>query len=158
MIEAAALTHLATGLTIAVHTGNGEAAKEQLRILTAKAVDPSAYIWVHAQNETDTAHHIAAAHNKSWVSFDGVNADNTDVYLKLLQNMKSQKLLNQVLVSQDSGWYTAGEPNGGNYKDYNTIFTHFIPALQKNGFTRAEIEKIFVTNPAKAFTIKVRKL
>ena len=58
IIEAAALTHLATGLTIAVHTGNGEAAKEQLTILNSYGVSPSARIWVHAQNEVDKTYHI----------------------------------------------------------------------------------------------------
>ena len=53
LIEAAALTHLATGLTIGVHTGNGDAANEQLKILDAKGVGPSARIWIHAQNEKD---------------------------------------------------------------------------------------------------------
>ena len=158
IIEAAAITHLATGLTIAVHTGDGEAAKEQLRILATKGVSPAARIWVHAQNETGKAYHIEAARNKSWVSFDGVNKENIATYLQFLQNMKAEQLLDNVLVSQDSGWYTVGEPNGGNYKDYNSIFTHFIPALKENGFTAAEIEKIFVTNPAKAFAVGVRKL
>jgi len=75
-----------------------------------------------------------------------------------LQNMKAHKLLKNVLVSQDSGWYNVGEPNGGNYKDYNCIFTQFIPAMKANGFSAAEIDKIFITNPAKAFAIRVRKL
>ncbi|HZE84826.1 MAG TPA: hypothetical protein VE035_10995, partial [Puia sp.] len=51
VIEAAAITHLATGLTIAIHTDGGEAAKEELRILAANGVSPEARIWVHAQNE-----------------------------------------------------------------------------------------------------------
>lgn len=158
IIEAAALTHLATGLTIAIHTGNGEAATEHLEILKAKGVSPSARIWVHAQNETDTTYHINAAKTGSWVSFDGVNPGTIKVNMNYLQTMKSASLLSSVLVSQDSGWYKVGEPKGGNYKNYNCIFNDFIPAMRQNGFTQKEIDTIFISNPAKALTIKIRRL
>jgi len=158
IIDAAGITHLATGLTIGVHTGDGEAAKEQLEILKARGVAPEARIWVHAQNEKDNRYHIEAAKMGSWVSFDGINPNTIKDNLVYLQTMKSEKLLDHVLVSQDSGWYNVGEPKGGNYKNYITIFTHLIPSLEQNGFTKEEIDKLFVINPARAFTIRVRKL
>ncbi len=158
IITAAALTHLQTGLTIAVHTGNGEAAKQQLDILQQNGVAPAARIWVHAQNENDTTYHVAAAKKGSWISFDGVNAGSVDTNINFLQVMQQEGLLDQVLLSQDSGWYHVGEPNGGTFNSYQYIFTDFIPALKKNGFTQAAIDKIFITNPAKALTIKVRKM
>jgi len=158
LIEAAALTHLATGLTIAVHTGNGNAAKEQLEILKAHGVAPTARIWVHAQNEPDTAFHVETARRKGWVAFDGVNPESMQAHLQFLQKMKKENLLDRVLVAQDSGWYNIGEPKGGNFKDYNCILTQFIPMLKQNGFTQAELDKFFIHNPAKAFTIGVRKI
>ncbi len=158
IIDAAALTHLATGLTIGVHTGDGEAAKEQLEILKARGVAPSARIWIHAQNEADKSYHIEAAQRGSWVSFDGVNPDTIKATIGYLQNMKADGLLNSVLVSQDSGWYNVGDAKGGNYKNYNCIFTDFIPALKQIGFTQREMDTIFITNPANALMIKTRKL
>jgi predicted metal-dependent phosphotriesterase family hydrolase len=157
IIDAAALTHLATGLTIGIHTGNGDAAKEQLEILKARAVSPSARIWIHAQNEPDMAYHLEAARKGSWVSFDGVNPETLKANVGYLQTMKREGLLASVLVSQDSGWYHVGEPKGGNYKSYTCILTDFIPALKQNGFTKKEIDLLFVVNPAKALTINVRK-
>ncbi len=156
LIAAAALTHLATGLTIGVHTGDGEAAKEQLEILASKGVAPSARIWIHAQNEKDSRYHISAAQRGSWVSFDGVNEDSAKDHISLLQTMKQEGLLQSVLVSHDAGWYHVGEPGGGKFNHYNYIFTDFIPALKENGFTKEDIDTIFITNPAKAFTVKVR--
>lgn len=154
IIDAAAITHLATGLRIGVHTGNGDAANEQLDILKVRNVPASARIWIHAQNEPDTSYHIAAAKKGSWVSLDGVHPKSIDTYINYLNVLKGEGLLANVLVSQDSGWYHVGEANGGEYNNYNSIFTHFIPALKKNGFTQKEIEQVFVTNPAKAFTLK----
>ena len=40
IIDAAALTHLATGLTIGIHTGSGDAANEELKILERRGVAP----------------------------------------------------------------------------------------------------------------------
>ena len=156
--DAAALTHLATGLTIGIHTGNGDAANEELNILERRGVAPSSRIWIHAQNEKDQAYHVEAAQRGSWVSFDGVNPESIDESLRFLQLMKDNKLLGSVLVSQDSGWYHVGEPRGGKYNHYNCIFTDFIPALKQKGITREEIDTVFITNPAKALTVKIRKL
>ena len=158
IIEAAAITHLATGLTIAIHTGNGEANKEELEILKKYGVSPAARIWVHAQKETDKTYHVEAAKAQSWVEFEDVNPETIPLNVDYLQNMKSNNLLNRVLVSHDSGWYNVGEPSGGKYKDYNSIIDLLIPELKKHNFTQEEIDNIFVKNPAKALTINVRKL
>src|SRR5688572_14112499 len=158
IIDAAARTHLATGLTIGIHTGSGDAANEELKILERRGVAPSARIWIHAQNEKNQSYHIEAAQRGSWVSFDGVSPDSIDENLRFVKMMKDKKLLDSVLVSQDSGWYHVGEPKGGTYNHYNCIFTDFIPALKQKGFTQKEIDVIFITNPAKALTVKTRKL
>ena len=158
IIDAAAITHLATGLTIGVHTGDGKAAEEQLEILKSRGVAPQARIWIHAQNEKDPMLHIEAAKKGSWISFDGVSPDSIQENIQFLQNVKKKKLLDHVLVSQDSGWYHVGESGGGDYKNYTCISQEFIPALGKAGFTEEEIHGLFVINPAKAFAVRVRKI
>lgn len=157
IIEAAAITHLATGLTIGVHTGNGAAAQEQLEILKSRGVSPAAKIWIHAQSEKDPAYHIAAAKQGGWVSFDGVSPQTVEAHLACLQTMKREGLLGRVLVSQDAGWYHVGEPGGGSYRNYNSVFDELLPAMRQNGFTQPEINRVFIDNPAEAFAIKVRK-
>jgi phosphotriesterase-related protein len=103
-------------------------------------------------------YHTESARQGSWVSFDGVNPKSKETHIGYLKAMKTEKLLHFVLVSQDSGWYHVGEPGGGDYKNYNYILTDFIPALRHQGFTGEEIDTLFIHNPAKAFTIGVRKL
>jgi predicted metal-dependent phosphotriesterase family hydrolase len=157
-IEAAAVTHLATGLTIGVHTGNGSAAVEEMDIIKSKGLSLSSYIWIHAQNEKDSSFHISAAKQGAWISFDAVYPTDIDRYIDWAKLMKKEGLLRQVLFSQDSGWYHIGEPNGGEYEGYTTVFEKFLPALTRNGFTQEEINQLFYTNPAKALAVKVRKL
>lgn len=154
VIKAAAITHLATGLPIGVHTGDGKAAMQEMNILNHQGVNLNSWVWIHAQSEKDTGFHIKAAREGGWVEFDGVNAESEQLHIGLLKAMKNNQLLHKVLVSQDSGWYHVGEPEGGNYRDYNYIFSHFIPNLKKNGFSPKEVYAIFINNPAMAFSIR----
>jgi len=155
ILKAAAITYKATGLPIAVHTSNGgKPALEELRLLTEAGLPADAWIWVHAQNEKDNAYHLEAAGKGGWVEFDGINNNNTEQYIDLLHKMKTAKLLHRVLISQDAGWYNVGDAGGGNFRDYNSIFDSFIPALLKSGFTEKDIRLLMVENPANAFRIR----
>ncbi|WP_158267527.1 phosphotriesterase family protein [Adhaeribacter arboris] len=156
LVKAAALTHLKTGLTIASHTGNGEAALAQLKLLQENGVAEKAFIWVHAQNEKNAQLHQQAAKSGAWVEFDGISPDNIPEYVQFLQNMKSAGLLKQVLISQDAGWYHVGEKQGGEFRGYETVFTAFLPALRAAGFTKAEVKQLLETNPKQAFTPGLR--
>jgi predicted metal-dependent phosphotriesterase family hydrolase len=158
IIQAAAVTHLQTGLTIGIHTGDGKAAAEELEILRSMGVSPQAYIWIHAQNENDFSLHINAARSGAWIEFDGVNPETAARHIEFLQSMKSASLLNKCLISQDSGWYRVGETGGGKYTGYSFMLSEFVKQLASKGFTPQEIEMLLKRNPAQAFTISVRKL
>ncbi len=158
LIEAAALTHLSTGLTFGIHTGDGAAALEELKIIKAHAVSPEAWIWIHAQNESNRSIHVQVAKEGGWVSFDGVNDNSVEQHVQFLKDMKAEKLLHKTLISHDAGWYHVGEPGGGNFRPYDTVFKTMIPLMYKEGFTKQDIEQVFTINPRNALTIKIRKL
>ena len=157
LVEAAALTHLSSGLTFGVHTGNGEAALAELKIIKAMGVNPEAWVWIHAQNEKNRDVHVQVAKEGGWVSFDGVNDDSIQQYVQFLKDMKAAKLLHKILVSHDAGWYHVGEPGGGQFRAYNTVFKFLLPSLKKEGFTEKEIKQVFEVNPANALTVRVRR-
>ncbi len=156
LIRAAALAHRATGLTIGAHTGPAIAAYEQLAILEAEKVEPSAWIWIHAQGESDPARYDDAARRGAWISLDGVGPDSLDLHVERITELRDKGRLNRVLVSQDAGWYWVGEPDGGTFRPYDTVFTTLIPALRARGFSTQEIDTLFVKNPAEAFAVRVR--
>ncbi len=156
LVQAAARTHLRTGLTIAAHTGPAIGALEQLAVLEDEGVDPIAWIWVHAQAEADSTYYVSVARSGAWISFDGLAPDNVERYVALVAFMKAEGLLDHVLVSHDAGWYHVGEPGGGTFRPYGTLFTELLPALEAAGFTRDEIHQLTVVNPAEAFTVRVR--
>ena len=154
LVTAAARTHLRTGLTIASHTGPSIPAFEELDILRKEGVSPEAFIWVHAQVEKDITSHIKAAKMGAWISFDGINDNNLDDYVRMLKNMKENKLLAKVLLSHDAGWYHPGNRTEVNTEVTQHFFTKLLPLLRKENFSEKEIHQILVTNPAEAFTIR----
>jgi phosphotriesterase-related protein len=158
LVEAGALCHLDTGLTIAVHTGNGEAALDILATLKRHRVDPSAYVWVHAQNEKDRATHDWMAREGAWLEFDGVGWGSLDDHLDAVVDMKRRGHLGRVLISQDAGWYHVGEADGGHYQPHTVLFDHFVPALRARGLDEAQVRMLLVDNPARAFAIDIRRL
>ena len=157
LVRAAARTHLKTGLTIASHTGPAIGAFEEIEILKEEGVDPSAFIWVHAQVEENLEYHVKAAKMGAWISFDGLGWGKPEIYIQMLNNMKSHDLLHKVLISHDAGWYHVGEPNGGNFIGFTTLFKKLLPALTDSGFTDDEINLLLVDNPAEAFSVRVKK-
>jgi phosphotriesterase-related protein len=156
LIRAAARTHLASGLTIAAHTGDGVAALDELATLREEGAGASALIWVHAQNEPDTEKHVRAAELGAWVEFDHVSPKTVGRHVDLVKIMKARGVLHRTLVSHDAGWYEAGKPNGGEYRPYDTVFREFIPALKADGFTQTDVDQLIIGNPREAFSIRIR--
>ena len=158
LTEAAAITHLRTGLTIASHTGPAVAAFEEIEILKVQGVSPEAFVWVHAQSEKNFEEYIKAVRIGAWVSLDGVGDSNIQQYVENLARLKKEKALHRILISHDAGWYEPGKPDGGSFRGYTTIFNKLIPTLKENGFTDNDIDQLLVVNPREAFAIRIRKL
>ena len=158
LIKAAARTHIKTGLPIASHTGPGAPALQQIEILRKEKISPEAFIWVHAQSEEDPLMHLKAAQEGAWISLDGINAGNMNEYLQMINNLREKNYLSKILISQDAGWYSPGEENGGDFRGYDTITSEFLPLLRQHGYSEAETRQLLIENPRKAFEIKIRML
>jgi phosphotriesterase-related protein len=156
LVRAAARTHRASGLTIASHTGPAKLALEQLDVLREEGVGARAFVWVHAQAESDPAVHLKIAERGAWVSLDGYGPTETKRYVELLKALRDRGRLGQVLLSHDAGWYRPGEPEGGEFRPFDALFKVLLPKLKEEGFNQTEIDKVLVRNPAEAFTIRVR--
>lgn len=154
LFEAGILTHLSTGLTLAVHTGkNMEAVELQAQLLSEYKIHSSAWIWTHANKVEDDKILIDFASKGAWISLDGVNRSNTGEYIKRLAIFKQKDLLNKILLSHDGN----GFRNRAEIKKFDAIFENLIPDMLKNGFTNEDIDQIMVRNPREAFCIKIRK-
>ncbi|AXE19422.1 phosphotriesterase [Runella rosea] len=157
LVRAAGLTHLRTGLTICSHTGPALAAFEEIEELQRMGLHPSAFVWVHAQSESNKNLYTKAAQMGAWVSLDGMGWGDVENYASWLDLLKSNRLLHRVLISHDAGWYKPGESNGGNFIGFTAIFEKVFPILRQKGFTQSDFDQLLIRNPAEAFKIQVRK-
>lgn len=149
-----------TGMTIAVHTGDGNSIKSQASIAQQNDFDLQKLIWVHAQNGNDQER-LSMAEKGIWISLDGVSETRMDEYIKMIVIFQENSLLSRLLLSHDDGWgveFDNGElvlkPFGnGNKIPYRTISEVLIKKLNALGFTQKQIDMIFIENPKKAFGI-----
>jgi phosphotriesterase-related protein len=155
LVQSAARAHRETGLTMAVHTGdNPKAAAEQLSILAAEGVAPSAWIWVHAHSVTDVEALVDAASKGAWISLDGLQIGGVQAFVERLKTLRSHGVLGQVLLSHDGNSYPSGSE--GAPRPFEALFTHLVPALEESGFTGDEIHLLTAVNPRRAFAVNVR--
>jgi phosphotriesterase-related protein len=168
LVRAAARVHRETGLTIAIHTGNGAAALDELRLLREAGVAPRALIWVHAMNDPGPIQ-IEVAQLGAWVSLDGYSLapNNVSRFVDFVVAHREAGTLNRVLLSHDDGWAVDGDaPSGnkltlfgnGNPAPYQALFTRLLPDLRAQGFTEADFDLLLITNPREALTIQRRLL
>lgn len=152
IVEAAAIAHIETGLTIASHTGKAKALWPQLDILRDKGVSLENFIWVHAQNESELSNFQRAAEMGCWVSLDGIGWG-WEKYVDILVYARKNGFLNHILISHDAGWYDP-QKTIQNIQPYTTIFKKLIPELKARGFEDSEINLLLSENPSKAYSIK----
>jgi len=153
IVEAACMTHRETGLTIMSHTGPALPAFQQLEILKELGVDPSAFIWTHANQESDFNKHLEAAKMGAFISFDNFKPEDAGRYVEFVLFMKKHALLHKVLISHDAGWYRPEEPDGGEFRRFTDIENYLVPALEEAGVAQFDIFQIFFKNPVAAFRI-----
>ncbi|MBL8242096.1 MAG: hypothetical protein JNM66_32015 [Bryobacterales bacterium] len=146
IVTAAAYASKETGLSICAHTGDGLAAREQLEILTRNKVEPSKFVWVHAQNERDFGIHEKLARAGAWVEFDGISPQGLEWHLRCVRALAEKGLAHRTLISHDAGWYHVGEPGGGRFRGFTYLFTDFVPQLEA-----ALTRQLLVDNPRVAF-------
>jgi phosphotriesterase-related protein len=153
LVQAAARTHAKTGLTIASHTGDTRAALDQLQLLAAERVPPAAFVWVHAQSDWQPDARVKAARLGAWIEIDNVAPGTVGECTRRVTTLKDRGILDRLLVSHDAGWYRPGEPRGGEFRGFETLYGAFVPALAAAGWTEAEVRQLLVANPACAFAV-----
>jgi predicted metal-dependent phosphotriesterase family hydrolase len=153
IVRAAALTHLATGLSVVCHTNDPVAAHMALDLIEAEGMRSDRYTVAHAQNITDLAEQDRLASRGCWLAFDGVGGVPDDEMLVLVTHALEQGREERMLLSHDAGWYHVGEPGGGSVRPYTALFERFLPALRARGAGDELLNRLMVANPQQALTI-----
>jgi predicted metal-dependent phosphotriesterase family hydrolase len=152
IVRAAAMTHRETGLGIHSHTPDAEAGFAQIALLSREKIPPSAFVWVHAQNVKDPAALVRAAEQGAWIELDGIAPKSVARHVELVELLVSRGHADRVLVSHDAGWYRVGEPGGGAFRPFDTLFSTFLPALRTKGLNDRQIDRLLIDNPRRVLT------
>lgn len=166
LLRAACVVHRESGLTIAVHTGDGEAARDEVWVLREEGISPSALVWVHAQNDPGPMQ-IELARLGVWISLDGYSlaTRNPDRYRNQILAHRDAGTLGRVLVSHDDGWAVEADVprdakltlfGNGNPVPYRSIFERLLPDLRSAGMPEDALKVLLEENPAAAFRVRRR--
>ena len=154
VLRAAAATGRETNAVIGSHTIRGWVVREQIDIIEAKGYAPERFIWIHTQAEPDFELHLEMGKRGIWLEYDGIgNADtaNDEYYIQNIQRLLDAGLGDQLLLSQDRGWYDPALPGGGVPKPFTYLTDKFLPKLMVAGVDEATILQLTQTNPYQAF-------
>ena len=88
------------------------------------------------------------------MEYDSIRKDTCDKHIERILAMLDRGFEDQLLLSQDRGWYTVGEEDGGRINAYSYLPQEFLPLLESKGVSKDLIHKLTVLNPARVFAMK----
>jgi len=150
--EAAAAAHRRTGCPIITHC-EAERGAEQVAFLTERGVGPGRIVLSHTDRHPDPGYHRELLRTGALVEYDRVfrgKLDDENPTLVLFAAMVKE-FPDQVMLGTDgaraSYWRSYGGSPGLDY-----LLREFSDRARKKGVTDAELRKVFVENPARAYT------
>jgi len=150
ILRAAATAGRESNAVIGSHTIQGQVVRDQLDIIEAIGYAPERFIWIHTQAEPEFELHLEMAQRGAWLEYDWIGNQDEDDLLKI-QQLLDAGYGNQLLLSQDRGWYDPALPGGGVPQPYTYLVEKFLPKLRAAGIEEATIHQLTHTNPFRAF-------
>lgn len=154
VFRAAALAQQQTGVVVSTHTTRwGTLALEQIAMLREFGVDPSRIIIGHLGDRVGVKHLLPIAEQGVYLEVDNigyldyqperVRADNVAALVN--EGFGDRVLLSEDICSLNHLKYTGG-------KGYGYLLETFIPLLRQRGISDEAIDRMLITNPARAFS------
>ncbi len=155
---AAARASVRTGAAIVTHTTHfGELALDQIDILERAGVIPDRIVISHLGDLEDTSRILAIARRGVYLSIDniGYTGDgypNDDIRLANVLALLEAGYGDRVVLGTDIGTRSALKSYGG--RGYAWLIENFIPAMRKAGVSADDVQRLTVTNVARALTFR----
>lgn len=154
ILRAAMRTSHETGLPVQCHTIGAAVAEHALALMDEAGFDPERFIWIHAQSCADLTVLRRLAERGIWISIDSIQPGTYERHAELLKKLISLGIGEKVLLSQDTGWYTVGEPGGGRIRPYHPLFTDFLPQAAALGLDADWLERGVTARPFRAMRLR----
>lgn len=151
IVRAAAKVSRETRLGVTCHTGGGHAGLAAVKLFIREGGNASSFVVAHADSHgLDINRKVSDL--GAWVSFDAVGRKPMKLHLKTVPAMLSHRP-DRLLLSQDNGWYSVGEEEGGKVRGYTDLIQSFLPALLAAGVAQKQLQQLVSANPWTAFAI-----
>jgi phosphotriesterase-related protein len=152
ILRAAARAGAKTDAAIGSHTLHGDVVHQQLDVLKEAGYDADRFIWIHAQAD-DERYHREVAERGAFVEYDWIGGDDqADAdYVDHIETMIDAGYTDNLLLSQDRGWYDPSEPGGGEQKPYTYLVDEFLSKLRESGVDEETVRRITHDNPFDAY-------
>lgn len=158
VLRAAAKSGAKTGAVIGSHTVKGAVVREQLDIIERAGYTPERFIWIHAHQEDDFPLNLEMADRGAWIEYDAIGSGPDEFFIERIHRMLDAGYTNQILLSQDRGWYDPAQPGGGTPQPFTYIIHEFLPKLAASGIDGAVVSRLMRENPFNAFARQGQEL
>jgi 5-phospho-D-xylono-1,4-lactonase len=154
--EAAAIAHQQTGTPILTHTEQGAGALEQVRLFEEFGVPLQHVVISHTDRAPDLVYHKEILSTGVILEYDsafrwGPEAGNPT--LDLVVAMVAAGFGEQIVLGMDAARRKYWKAYGGS-PGLAFLLREFVPRLKEAGLTNGDVEKIFVSNPAKCYAFR----
>ncbi len=154
ILRAGIRTSLKTGMAIQAHTILPQTMREAYTIITEEGLPVDRYIWTHSDCQQDIPAMIEMGRKGVWLQIDSIGYIPYENHLQMLKTLIAEGLTDQLLLSQDRGWYVVGKDKGKYVNPYHLFFTEFLPLCKASGIPDEIITQLTVTNPARVLNIE----
>ncbi len=159
VLRAAARAHRETGAPITTHTDEGTMGVEQLDVLTAEGVSPSAIVVGHSCGSSNLDYHLAMLDRGAYLGFDrfGLELLHPDrARLAALIGLLGIGFERRIVLSHDTVWCWRGRAPvvpASVLVDWHPthLFRKIIPRLREAGVSQEKIDTMLVENPRRYF-------
>ena len=154
ILRAAAQAGKETGAVIGSHTISGRVVQKQLKIIEEEGYKPDRFIWIHTQAEENFSLHLEIASKGAWLEYDSIGSESTtdEYFLENIARLLDHGYSDQLMLSQDRGWFDPSQPDGGEPMPFTYLCEEFLPKMQEYGFDESTINKLTKSNPFNAFS------
>jgi phosphotriesterase-related protein len=153
IFAAAAAAHRATGCPILTHTEQGTLGLEQVTMLQNQGVDLGHVVLSHLDRKPDMAYHreilstgVCAEYDSSFRWKPGQGNPTLDLLVELFAEFPDQLMLGMDAARRSYWKHHGGSPG------MTFLLTSFTDRMKSAGLTDADLHRIFVANPAGAYS------